>query len=222
MDRLAARIPTPPMAWLCACLLLAACGPREAAQPAAPATATSPAPAPAAHSAPAPAASTPAQAAADPAKPPYRFAFATKGDKRTKDPRVVDWGEDGCGPYPVAEVETIPLHDAWLLPDWVVEFDDKGREIARWGRPMAAELVGLDGPRLRFRVDGHGQTGEFATDADGALQPLGASGASLYASARQIECPRLPTFAESDYAQCFVVKDAAGAERRLAWEAPCT
>lgn len=222
MDRLAARIPTPPMAWLCACLLLAACGPREAAQPAAPATATSPTPAPATHSAPAPAASTPAQAAADPAKPPYRFAFATKGDKRNKDPRVVDWGEDGCGPYPVAEVETIPLHDAWLLPDWVVEFDDKGREIARWGRPMAAELVGLDGPRLRFRVDGHGQTGEFATDADGALQPLSASGASLYASARQIECPRLPTFAESDYAQCFVVKDAAGAERRLAWEAPCT
>lgn len=181
-----------------------------------------PAPAPATHSAPAQAAPAPAQTAADPAKPPYRFAFATKGDKRNKDPRVVDWGEDGCGPYPVAEVSTIPLHDAWLLPDWVVEFDDKGREIARWGRPMAAELVGLDGPRLRFRVDGHGQTGEFATDADGALQPLGASGASLYASARQIECPRLPTFAESDYAQCFVVEDAAGAERRLAWEAPCT
>ncbi|UZW63224.1 hypothetical protein [Lysobacter enzymogenes] len=222
MDRLAARIPTPPMAWLCACLLLAACGPREAAQPAAPATSPATSPAPATQSAPAQAAPTPAQAAPALAKPPYRFAFASKHDKRNKDPRVVDWGEDGCGPYPVAEVEAIPLHDAWLLPDWVVEFDDKNREIARWGRPMAAELVGLDGPRLRFRVDGHGQTGEFATDADGALQPLSASGASLYDSARQIECPRLPTFAESDYAQCFVVKDAAGAERRLAWEAPCT
>ncbi|WP_394541284.1 hypothetical protein PRJ39_12970 [Lysobacter enzymogenes] len=220
MDRIAARITSTPIAWLCACLLLAACGQREAAQTAAPAAAPSPAPA-----APAVSATTAAPApiaAAATATPPYRFAFAAKHDKRSKDPRVVDWGEDGCGSYPVAEVESIPLHDAWLLPDWVVEFDDQGREIARWGRPMAAELVALDGPRLRFRVDGHGQKGEFATDADGALQPLSASGGSLYANARQIECPRLPTFAESDYAQCFVVKDAAGAERRLAWEAPCT
>ncbi|MBN7138258.1 hypothetical protein A7A76_04000 [Lysobacter enzymogenes] len=137
---------------------------------------------------------------------------------------MVEWGEDGCGAYPVARVDAIPLRDAWLRPDWVVEFDDKDREIQRWGRPMAAELTGLDGARLGFRVDAHGQRGEFATTPDGALQALPgqAASASLYASARQIECPALPTFAESDYVQCFVVKDAAGGERRLAWEAPCT
>lgn len=208
------------------CLALAACGERAPAPAAAPAAAVAPPPSDAAP--PAAPATTEASAAAEPAMPPYRFAFASKGDpssdKRRKDPRVVEWGEDGCGAYPVALVESIPLRDAWLLPDWVVEFDDKDREIQRWGRPMAAELTGLDGTRLRFRVDGHGQRGEFATTPDGALQALPgqAASASLYASARQIECPALATFAESDYVQCFVVEDAAGGERRLAWEAPCT
>lgn len=213
-----------PLASLSLCLLLAACGERAPA-PAAPAAESKPdtTPEPAAVSEPAP---TPAANAApantELAHPPYRFAFATKSDKRPKDARVVDWGEDGCGTYPVAQVEAIPLRDAWLLPDWVVEFDDKNREVQRWGRPMAAELIGLDGARLLFRVDGHGQRGEFATDLAGALEPLRSEAASLDTHARQIECPALPTFAESDYAQCFVVKDAAGAERRLAWEAPCT
>lgn len=203
------------------CLTLAACGER------APAPAAPVAP-PADAAPPAPPAASAAKVAAEPAAPPYRFAFASKGeassDKRRKDPRVVEWGEDGCGAYPVALVDAIPLRDAWLLPDWVVEFDDKDREIQRWGRPMAAELTGLDGNRLGFRVDGHGQRGEFATTPDGALQalPEQAAAASLYAGARQIECPALPTFAESDYVQCFVVEDAAGGERRLAWEAPCT
>lgn len=210
------------------CLALAACGERAPAPAAAPAAPVAPPTDTASPVPPTTPAANAANAAAEPAAPPYRFAFASKGDpssdKRRKDPRVVEWGEDGCGAYPVARVDAIPLRDAWLRPDWVVEFDDKDREIQRWGRPMAAELTGLDGARLGFRVDAHGQRGEFATTPDGALQALPgqAASASLYASARQIECPALPTFAESDYVQCFVVKDAAGGERRLAWEAPCT
>ncbi|QWP75251.1 hypothetical protein J5226_16665 [Lysobacter sp. K5869] len=204
------------------CLLLAACGERASAPAASPQPETKPEAT--SEPMPAPAASAPAAPAELP-KPPYRFAFATKSektDKKDADPRVVEWGEDGCGAYPVAQVEAIPLRDALLLPDWVVEFDDKDRELQRWGRPMAAELIGLDGARLLFRVDAHGQRGEFATTPAGALEPLHSDAKSLDANARQIECPALPTFAESDYAQCFIVKDAAGAERRLAWEAPCT
>lgn len=223
MERRPSRLPLVPLSL---CLLLAACGerasaPQSQAGPDADAGARSSA---VAEPAPAPPASAPA-AAVELARPPYRFAFAAKGeknDKNAEDPRVVEWGEDGCGAYPVAQVESIPLRDARLLPDWVVEFDDKGRELQRWGRPMAAELIGLDGARLSFRVDAHGQRGAFATDPAGALEPVPDPAGSLDANARQIECPALTTFAESDYAQCFIVKDAAGAERRLAWEAPCT
>lgn len=216
------RLPRLRLICVSLCLSLVACGERAAA----PAAAPQPEPQAAAASAPAaPAAASAAPAPAELARPPYRFAFASKSDKPDKkhpDPRIVEWGEDGCGPYPVAQVEAIPLRDALLLPDWVVEFDDKDREIQRWGRPMAAELIGLDGARLSFRVDAHGQRGEFAVDPAGALEPLRSEAKSLDVGARQIECPALPTFAESDYAQCFIVKDAAGAERRLAWEAPCT
>lgn len=202
------------------CLLLAACSePAPAPAAAAPAASN----AAASTTAPTTAAPTTAPAPAALPQPPYRFAFASKTDTPDRDdPRVVEWGEDGCGAYPVAQVEAIPLHDTLLLPDWVVEFDERGRELLRWGRPTAAELIGLDAQRLLFRVDGHGLRGEFAVDPDGALQALRSQARALDASARQIECPALPSFAESDYAQCFVVKDAAGAERRLAWEAPCT
>src|SRR5262249_15187960 len=193
--RMERRLPRLPLAMLSLslCLSLAACGERAPA----PQPQPEPAPEPKNEPAPPPAASAPAAPAELP-KPPYRFAFASKSEKTDQshaDPRVVEWGEDGCGAYPVAQVEAIPLRDAWLLPDWVVEFDDKDREIQRWGRPMAAELIGLDGARLLFRVDAHGQRGEFATTPAGALEPLRSDAKSLDASARQIECPALPTFA---------------------------
>lgn len=196
------------------CLLLAAC--KGGSQPdAATPAATPPAPA-AGTSAPAP------QPKADANKAVYQFAFATKTEEDTKDPRVVDWGQDGCGPYPIAKVDSIPLNDAWLQPDHVVEFDAKGQELTRWGKPMGAELIGLDGAKLQFRVDDKFQKGAFATDASGAITPIQSRAASLYDTAKPVDCPKLPTFAGSDYLQCYLVKDAANTERRLAWEGPCT
>lgn len=198
------------------CLVLAACkagAPSDTAAPAA-------TPAPAANTEPA-AQPAPAPAAAPAAKPVYQFSFAAKSEE-SKDPRIVDWGEDGCGRYPIVKVDSIPLSDPWLLPDSVVEFDAKGQELTRWGKPMGSDLIGLDGQRLQFRVDDKWQRGAFATDASGAVEPITSQAASLYDTAKMVDCPKLPSFAQSDAEQCFVIKDASGAERRLAWEGPCT
>lgn len=199
------------------CLLLVAC--KGGSSTDTPAQAAAPA-------ATAPAAQQPAPAEAPTAAPPtptYQFSFAAKSED-SKDPRIVDWGEDGCGRYPVVRVDSIPLVDAWLQPDKVIEFDAKGQEITRWGKPMGAEIISVGGDQLTFRVDDKWQKGVFATKPSGAifeLQPIG-DWPPKTVSLKMIDCPTLPSFADSDYEQCFLMKDEKNGERRLAWEAPCT
>ena len=150
----------------------------------------------------------------------FTFDFTAKDEAAAgHDPRIVRWEDGPCGATPVAKVARIPLGDAVLLPDFVAEYDDAGKELRRWGRPYEASVIGLDGDRLLFSADGESA---FWTDTDGTIGRSDATGDDLSAHAPPLECPTLPTFAGSDYLQCFDVTDRAGHHRRLAWEGPCT
>jgi hypothetical protein len=203
-------------------LVLAACTRGTDTPPAA--TATTPAPA---ADTPRAAAAAPAVAQA-PAPPPaavpvaetFTLRFTAKDEAAAEhDPRIVRWEDGPCGATPVAKVTRIPLDDAVLLPDAVVEFDAAGKELRRWGRPYEASVIGLDGDRLLFRAD---DDTAFWTDDAGTLGRSDAAGDDLAAGAPALDCPTLPSFAGSDYLQCFDVTDRAGRHRRLAWEGPCT
>lgn len=189
-----------------AVLALSACEPsKEASTPAAVPAPTATAPA---------AAETPAPVVA----PTYEFAFTFQGKEGSQDPRILRFEDGPCGSTPVAKVATIPLSDAILLPDFVVEFDATGKEINRWGKPYEAEVIGLDGDRLQFRTsDDHA----FWTDTTGAVGTLdNAPTATL--DAPLIDCPALPTFAESEYEQCYDIGGTEGPRRSLAWEGVCS
>lgn len=166
-------------------------------------------------------AKTPApQPAAAPAAETFTLRFTAKDEAAAEhDPRIVRWEDGPCGATPVAKVARIPLDDAVLLPDAVVEFDEAGKELRRWGRPYEASVIGLDGDHLLFRAD---EDAAFWTDTAGTLGRSDAAGDDLAAGAPALDCPTLPTFAGSDYLQCFDVTDRAGRHRRLAWEGPCT
>ncbi len=175
--------------------------------------------------APAPAATAPASAPAQPETPApvsaasaYEFAFSFKDGKVSLDPRIVRMENGPCGESPVAEVATMPLTDAILLPDFVVEFDATGREIKRWGKPYDSVVLGLDGDRLQFRTGGDQA---FWTDPTGAVGTLDSAPSSTF-DAPLIECPALPTFAKSDYEQCYDIAGTGGSRRTLAWEGACT
>lgn len=191
-----------------AALALTACEPSKDA------SAPAPAPAPTA-TVPAP---SPAQAPAPAVAPSYEFAFTFQGKEGSQDPRILRFEDGPCGSTPVAKVATIPLADAILLPDFVVEFDAAGKEIKRWGKPYEALVVGLDGDRLQFRTsDDHA----FWTDTTGAIGALDAAPAAEL-DAPLIQCPELPTFAESEYEQCYDIAGTGARHRTLAWEGACT
>ncbi len=209
----------PLMLVLCAGIALGACSRQPDPSPAA---------APAPVETPAPAADAPAEAA--PPSPPvaatptapatYEFAFTAQGDAADKDARVVRWEGGPCGESPVARVEVMPLDDKALLPDFVVEYDTAGKEIKRWGKPYEAEVIGLDGDRLSFRTDA---SHAYWTDPAGAIGALEAGDAPPPAlDAPLLDCPALPSFAKSEYEQCYDVADAAGQRRKLAWEGVCS
>lgn len=212
---------TPMRLALLLCLALAGCA-REDDSGATAAPAPKAAPAQAVTKPPVTTVPPPAAIAAptSPAPETFTFDFTAKDEAAAEhDPRIVRWEDGPCGATPVAKVARIPLDDAVLLPDFVAEYDETGKELRRWGRPYEASVIGLDGDRLLFRADGEAA---FWTDTAGAVGRSDAAGNDLAGSAPALDCPTLPTFAGSDYLQCFDVTDRAGRHRRLAWEGPCT
>lgn len=192
-----------------AALALTACEPSKDASTPAPApapTATVPPPAP------------PAETPAPVVAPSHEFAFTFQGKEGVQDPRILRFEDGPCGSTPVAKVATIPLTDANLLPDFVVEFDAAGKEIKRWGKPYEAEVIGLDGDRLQFRTS---DDDAFWTDTTGAIGTLDSAPAAAL-EAPLIDCPALPTFAKSEYEQCYDIAGTDGPRRTLAWEGVCS
>ncbi|MEQ1512769.1 MAG: hypothetical protein ABL934_08840 [Lysobacteraceae bacterium] len=154
----------------------------------------------------------------------FEFAFSsTNADgKEGDDPRILRWNDGPCGGSPVVRVSRMPLNDSALLPDYVVEYDDNGKELKRWGKPYEAEVLGIDGDLLKFRVHGEPPRA-FWTDLQGRIGTIAGDAAAIpELDAPTFECPKLPTFANSDYTFCSIVSDAAGRPRKLAWEGPCT
>lgn len=202
----------------CLAALTAACS-KSPETPAAQApAATAPAAKPA--QAPAPAPATPA---ATVATTQYVLPFTSQAEEGAPDdPRIVRWAEGPCGATPYARVSAIPLQDKSLLADYVVEFDKAGRELRRWGKPYEAAVIGLEGEWLRVRAtDSEEKSRELRIDVAGRIEPVADPAKELSERSKMIDCPKLPTFAESDYEQCYDVTDAAGAQRRLAYEGVC-
>lgn len=170
--------------------------------------------------------SAPAVEGAAPEPPTHRFAFA----ERTATPgasavSIVGSEPTPCGPVLVARVASIPLDDARVLPDWVVEFGASGRQVRRWGVPYEALVTALDGERVQFRTE----AGTYWTDASGAVEQADANGidaagtrpASLVDGGAALDCPAAVAGTEGEM-QCATVRDAAGQERRLAVETVCS
>lgn len=151
----------------------------------------------------------------------YEFPLLTRKAEPVSDPRIVSTDQEHpCGPLDTVRVSAIPMDDPVFMPAYVVELDAQGKELGKWGIPVEAEVIGLDGRRLQFQAG----TDRFWVDPQGALEKVAGStpGEDLRTSEGMFDCPALPTFAESDAAQCFRVKDAAGAERRIAMEGTCS
>lgn len=206
--------------WLAACDRGDAPAATTVAAPETPANAiASQAPAP--DAAPATPASTPVPAATPTAPAPtFEFVFSSQSTDEAKDPRILGWEDSPCGMGPRARIDRMPIDDRVLLPDWVVEFDDAG-ERKRWGIPYEAEVLGLEGNMLKFRVHGHAHA--YWTDPQGRIGTLAGDPDGLpELQAPTVDCPTLPTFGASAYVYCSAVVDDARRTRRLAWEGPCT
>jgi hypothetical protein len=151
----------------------------------------------------------------------FEFVFSSQSTEEAKDPRIQSWEDSPCGMGPRAKVDHMPIDDPVLLPDWVVEFDATGRERKRWGKPYEAEIIGLEGNLLKFRVHGHAQA--YWTDPEGRIGTLaGDTQAFPELQTAPLDCPTLPTFETSAYLFCWTVVDEAQRKRTLAWEGPCT
>lgn len=210
---------------------LAACSAAQAPQPAASAP-TAPAAAAPATAVPAEAPTNAAAPAEAPLAPPgtvkhaladgeYLLPFTIAPElAETRDPRVLQWSEHPCGATPYARVRALPLDDKLLIADDVVEIDDAGRELRRWRKPFEAEVVAIDGERLRLRsLDGNGVEQLLWTDPAGTLAP---AQVAAEAEPRLFDCPTLKAFVGSDFVQCLEYADAGGAKRKLAYEGVCT
>jgi hypothetical protein len=167
--------------------------------------------------------SVPATPAAE-AAASFEFAFSSTNaeGKEGDDPRILRWEDGPCGGSPVVRVSRMPLNDASLVPDYVVEFDDTGKELKRWGKPYEAEVLGIEGDLLKFRVRGEPPRA-FWTDLQGHIGTIAGDATTIpELDTPTFECPTLPTFANSSYAYCSIVTDVASRPRKLAWEGPCT
>ena len=131
-----------------------------------------------------------------------------------------------CGPVARVRTNRIPLDDPALIPHRVVEFAADGRVVRTWGTSYEADVVGLDGQRLRFHAD----TGTFWTTpsgdveaADVRLAARDASASARFTNAQTvIDCPVLAAFKGSGTVHCHRVRDDTGAERRIAMEGVCS
>ena len=113
-----------------------------------------------------------------------------------------------------------PADDKRLMADDVIEFGDGGKELRRWRKPMESEVAAIDGERLRLNVlDGNEVELALWADPTGTLAPAQNAAAP---EPRLFDCPALKAFADSDYVQCYEYIDAAGAQRKLAYEGVCT
>ena len=105
-----------------------------------------------------------------------------------------------CGMSVQAFVKDLVSHDLsqWLQPDWVLEFNRKGKVIARWDVPLNAPVRAVQGDSVWVSWDPQPLCSDQSLDlkiylvigTDGSLRA--ASRPGLISEGRKIECPRSP------------------------------
>ena len=116
----------------------------------------------------------------------------------------------------------------WLLPDWVLEFNRKGKVIARWDVPLNAPVRAVQEDSLWVSWDPQplcsGQSPDvkayLVIGTDGSLRA--ASRPGLISEGRKIECPGSPDIPPSEFLVCESMRDLKTRKRRrLAYQLPC-
>ncbi len=135
-----------------------------------------------------------------------------------------------CGTAVQAFVKDLESHglSQWLLPDWVLEFDRRGKVIGRWDIPLNAPVRAVQGDSVWVSWDPQplcsGQSPEvkayLVIGRDGSLRA--ASRPGLISEGRKIECPRSPDIPHSEFLVCESLRDLKTRKRRrLAYQSPC-
>jgi hypothetical protein len=141
-------------------------------------------------------------------------------EKMPKDSRVIKVGPHPCGAYVVARVRKMPSLDSngYLIPDKVVEVDDRNKTLRRWAKPLDAEVLSVSGDRISI---GSGDklywidtSGNFSLQRTKVVTP---SPTFLRKAKKH------PEFKVSDYAGIWAYKDLrTGKVRRIIYEGACT
>ena len=135
-----------------------------------------------------------------------------------------------CGTAVQAFVKDFGSHglSEWLLPDWVLEFNRKGKVIARWDIPLNAPVRAVQEDSIWVSWDPQplcsGQNPDvkayLVIGTDGSLRAATRPG--LISEGRRIECPGSPDIPPSEFLVCESLQDLKTRKRRrLAYQLPC-
>ena len=135
-----------------------------------------------------------------------------------------------CGTSVQAFVKDLESHglSEWLLPDWVLEYNRKGKVVARWDVPLNAPIRGVQGDSVWVSWEPQPLCSDQSPDlkaylvigTDGSLRA--ASRPGLISEGRKIECPKSPDIPHSEFLICQSMRDLKTRKtRRLAYQLPC-
>ena len=135
-----------------------------------------------------------------------------------------------CGTAVQAFVKDLgrPGLSEWLLPDWVLEFNRKGKVIARWDLPLNAPVRAVQGDSIWVSWEPQplcsGQSPDvkayLVIGTDGGLRAATRPG--LISEGSKIKCPNSPDIPPSEFLVCESMRDLKTRKRRrLAYQLPC-
>ncbi len=156
-----------------------------------------------------------------PIAPLHTFSFFVS-DLQARDARIADYLQGDCGMVAIARVSRIPIDDALILPDLVVQYDEAGGELRRWAKSFSSEILAISGDDLFFGASPGGDAGPFRTTPTGEVAVAVPLASNLEANARYVACPdSLHGFHDMSLVNCYQTTDVAGRPLNLAWEAGC-
>jgi hypothetical protein len=135
-----------------------------------------------------------------------------------------------CGTAVRAFVKDLGSHglSECLLPDWVLEFNRKGKVIARWDIPLNAPVRAVQEDSIWVSWDpqplcsGQSLDGKayLVIGTDGSLRAATRPG--LISEGRKTKCPRSADIPHSEFLVCESMRDLKTRKRRrLAYQLPC-
>ena len=135
-----------------------------------------------------------------------------------------------CGMAVQTFVKDLASHGLsdWLLPDWVLEFNRKGKVLARWDVPLNAPIRAVEEDAVWVSWDPQPLCSGHSLDVkaylvigtDGSLRA--ASRPGLISGGRKIECPKSSDIPHSEFLVCESLRDLKTRKtRRLAYQLPC-